>query len=172
MVSELLREPVFYSCMSWFSVHGLIILRHVPKVFRHVFSWSIPVYCCFWAFAFIAPLISASVLFCFFVSVSPHFAITASTLLGGSLLCPCPVCNGSSTNPPSGNCSFPPSFISSEPPSNTPFCQNRLRDSRVKTLQTFWNDDSTQCWLLFYHMLNIVFKYYWIDYFTLWYKDL
>lgn len=75
--------------------------------------------------------------FCFFVSVSPHFAITASTLLGGSLLCPCPVCNGSSTNPPSGNCSFPPSFVSSEPPSNTPFCQNRLRDACVKTLQTF-----------------------------------
>lgn len=72
-------------------------------------------------------------LFCFvFLSlVSPHFAITASTLLGGSLLCPCPVCNGSSTNPPSGNCAFPPSFISSEPPSNTPFCQNRLRDARV-----------------------------------------
>lgn len=75
--------------------------------------------------------------FVFFVSVSPHFAITASTLLGGSLLCPCPVCNGSSTNPPSGNCSFPPSFVSSEPLSNTPFCQNRLKDARFKTLQTF-----------------------------------
>lgn len=75
--------------------------------------------------------------FFFFVSVSPHFAITASTLLGGSLLCPCPVCNGSSTNPPSGNCSFPPSFISSEPPSNTEFCQNGSWDARVKPLQTF-----------------------------------
>lgn len=51
-------------------------------------------------------LILSLPVFCFVFYLSPHFATTASTLLGGSLLSSCPVCNGSSTNPPSGNCSL------------------------------------------------------------------
>lgn len=43
-------------------------------------------------------------LFCFLFRffLPPIFAITASNLLGGPLLSPCPVCNRPSTNPPSG----------------------------------------------------------------------
>lgn len=125
--------------------------------------------CLFFFFFFFSPLLS------------PHFAITASHLLGGSLHSACPVCSRPSTSPPSGNCSLPFFCLLLHfhlwPPSPLLSLSQFAGIDFLKLVQTtnfhtFWHHDSIQCcfciicWLAHCTSILVSRGYY----FTLWYK--